>query len=195
MDWNEPRMMGSNYLVARRLVLFPIRTAIDPETDALTIGGIDLPGLAEEYGTPLYLYDQATILDAIRRYRQALERVYPGPSGLTYAGKAYLGLAIANWMSRQGLQIDCSSVQELHIAKQADVPRERLVFHGINKNLQAEPTEIRNTGIMVVDNLLELEILRELFRRSPQPFPQIWLRCSPGYLPCHIPSSHPQTVF
>jgi diaminopimelate decarboxylase len=185
-------MTSSDYPVSQRLELFPIHTGIDPENNSLTIGGIELARLAADYGTPLYLYDQATILDAIDRYRQTLAQAYPASSGLTYAGKAYLCLAIASWMSGQGLQIDCSSVNELHIAKQAGVPRDQIVQHGVNKSLQDILAGIRQAGILVVDHHSELGLLREQFRQSPYPFPQIWLRWRPGLsVPTH---SHTQTA-
>jgi diaminopimelate decarboxylase len=173
-------MTSDNSLVSRRLTLFPISTAVHPEKDVLQIDGLDLSELAEEYGTPLYLYDQATILDAIHKYRQALLDEYPAPSGLTYAAKAYLCLAIAQWISAQGLHLDCSSANELLIAQQAGVPRSQIVLHGVNKRPQDLSSAIDRSGILVVDHLAELDQLIELFRQKPPSFPEIWLRWRPG---------------
>lgn len=144
------------------------------------IGGLKLAALAAEYGTPLYLYDQATILAAIHSYRQSLLAEYPASSGLTYAGKAYLCLAIAQWISAQGLHLDCSSANELLTAQNAGVPRNKIVLHGVNKQPQDLSSGIDHSGILVVDNQAELDHLIELFRQQPQPFPEIWLRWRPG---------------
>jgi diaminopimelate decarboxylase len=71
-----------------RLSLFPDTTKI--ENNLLTIAGLDLASLADEYGTPLYLYDRATMENAVATYQAALASHYPGPASITYAGKAYL---------------------------------------------------------------------------------------------------------
>ena len=76
-----------------RLQLFPDTARI--ENDLLTIGGCDLNALADEFGTPLYLYDRTTLDAAVSTYRNALDNFYPGQGFLTYAGKAYLCLALA----------------------------------------------------------------------------------------------------
>jgi len=170
----------NEYPIQKRLALFPNRTVIDPATGALAIGRIDLERLANDHGTPLYLYDQATILNAIDGYRLALDEAYSASAALTYAGKAFLCLAIARFMSTQGLYIDCSSLNELHIARQAGVPRDQIVLHGVNKNRQFIQAGISHANILVVDNLSELALLRDQFERSHQPFPQIWLRWRPG---------------
>lgn len=66
-----------------------------PETAAiiagrLFIGGCDTVALAERFGTPLYLLDEATLRGAMRRYRTAFAAAYPGPTRIHYAGKALL---------------------------------------------------------------------------------------------------------
>lgn len=70
-----------------RLPLFPQTTNI--EKKSLTIAGHDLLALAEEYGTPLYLYDRATMDSAATDYQSALASRYPAPASITYAGKAF----------------------------------------------------------------------------------------------------------
>ncbi|MCY4410393.1 MAG: hypothetical protein OXC27_08005, partial [Caldilineaceae bacterium] len=58
-----------------RLSLFPDTVALGPAKDdrpSLHIGGCDLNGLAAEFGTPLYVYDQQTIDGAVQAYRDAL---------------------------------------------------------------------------------------------------------------------------
>src|SRR3954454_19301064 len=105
-------------MLSTRLPLFPITTQVtDSATGpALTIGGVDLNALAQQYGTPLYVYDQATMDAAANSYREALARSYPGESGVTFAGKALMMTASAQWVQRQGFLLDCTGAGELHIA-------------------------------------------------------------------------------
>jgi diaminopimelate decarboxylase len=94
-----------NEEVGIRLELFPFATTceqINGHTH-LAIAGCDLAGLAEKYGTPLYVYDRATLDENVRLYKDALSAGYPSLSGITYAGKAYLCLAIAQWSQTQDL--------------------------------------------------------------------------------------------
>lgn len=166
----------------KRLDLFPVTTRIETDKEAkqLTIGGCNLVVLAERYGTPLYLYDSATLKASLDRYRQALERHYPGPSGITYAGKAFLCIAIIRWAVRQGLILDCTGAGELAIAKAAAAPRPNLLVHGVNKSPLDLAAAVAQAGILVVDNMVELSRLETLYRERPDRFPELWLRVRPG---------------
>ncbi len=153
----------------KRLLLFPDTTQI--EGDVLTIAGCDLAALAETFGTPLYLYDRATLDHAVEAYRQALAAAYPGPSGLTYAGKAFLCRALAEWIGQRGLWLDCSSQGEMAIAVAGGLPPDRILVHGVNKSAADLEAARRHAGVIVVDNLTELARLAER--------PEIWLRFCP----------------
>jgi diaminopimelate decarboxylase len=117
-----------------RLNLFPDSTRITDK--GLTIAGCDLSALAAQYGTPLYLYDRLTLDASVAQYQQALSKYYPAQSGITYAGKAYLCLAMAQWTQQHGLWLDCTGQGEIAIAVAAGVPREHLLVHGVNKSPQ-----------------------------------------------------------
>lgn len=167
-------------LSEKRLSLFPISAKI--ENQRLTIAGLDVEALASEYGTPLYLYDQATLDDALSQYRAALARHYPGPSGLTYAGKAFLSLAMAQWAQQSGLWIDCTGAGEISVAAAAGVRRENILVHGVNKSDFDLQAALRQAGTIVVDNPAELErIIRLSAGPAPAgPTPHLWLRLRPG---------------
>ena len=165
-------------LAAARLPLFPVTATVTG--DRLTVAGCDLAELAQKWGTPLYLYDEATLTQAVQAYRQALERHYPGPSGITYAGKAGLNRALAQWMAAQGVWLDCTGVGELHIAAAASVPREQILVHGVNKTEADLRAAVAQARVIVVDNLTELERLVALAAERAAPFPELWLRIRPG---------------
>ena len=162
-----------------RLPLFPDTTKI--ENDILTIAGQDLTSLADKYGTPLYLYDRATMDNAVAKYKRCLASHYPsGPASVTYAGKAYLCTAIAQWTQFQNLWLDCTGEGEIAIAKAGSVPRERILVHGVNKSDADLDAAIQHAGTIVVDNLSELSRLANRFPISDSQFPDIWLRLQPG---------------
>jgi diaminopimelate decarboxylase len=168
-------------MLDRRLPLFPITTAVrdhgrGPE---LAIAGCDLVDLAATCGTPLYVYDQATLDAAADAYRTALARRYPGPAGVTFAGKALLMVAAAQWVRRQGFRLDCTGAGELGIAAAAGVPREQILVHGVNKSDEDLDAAVAQAGVIVVDNLTEL---RRLAARAAQgaTLPELWLRVRPG---------------
>ena len=97
-----------------RLLLFPNSTKI--ENDTLTIAGHDLASLADQYLTPLYIYDRATLDLSAKSYTDALSAHYPAPSHVTYAGKAFLCKAIAEWTQTHDLYVDCTGEGEINIA-------------------------------------------------------------------------------
>ena len=165
-----------------RLSLFPDTVALGSAKDdrpSLHIGDCDLDGLAAEFGTPLYVYDQQTIEGAVQAYRDALSRHYRGAAGITYAGKACMNVTIARLMAAHGLLLDCTGVGELHIARAAGVPRAQILMHGVNKNQADLQAGLAQAGTLVVDNLPELERIAQLAGGGRTP--ALWLRVRPGY--------------
>lgn len=158
--------------------LIPI-TATRTTAGALAVGGCSLADLAGRYGTPLYIYDAATLDDMAAAYREALRAAYPGSWEVAYAAKAWLGTAMARWAAAHDLGLDVVSAGELAIALHAGFPAERIHFHGNNKT----PTELAaaldaGVGRIVVDHAGELALLNALavergLRQA------IWLRVNP----------------
>lgn len=159
-----------------RLPLFPDTTVL--HDGELAIGGCRLSALADQFGTPLYVYDQATLDNAARAYLRLLGEHYPYPSAVTYAGKAYLSVAIAGWAQTHGLALDCTGEGEIAMAVAAGIPRENILVHGVNKSATDLVAATRDGGTIVVDNLSELRRLVEL--RGEQSLPALWLRFQPG---------------
>ncbi|MEZ4622648.1 MAG: alanine racemase [Caldilineaceae bacterium] len=165
----------------QRLNLFPLTIDITPQASqpTLTIAGCDLNALADQYGTPLYLYDQATMDAAVAAYQDALAAHYPTGGGVTYAGKAFLCTATAQWTQRHNLILDCTGAGELHVAAAAGVPRHQILVHGVNKSPADLDAAVAQAGIIVVDNPVELARLSERLRGKTDQ-PQLWLRVRPG---------------
>ncbi|MCB9110006.1 MAG: diaminopimelate decarboxylase [Anaerolineales bacterium] len=158
----------------KRLDLFPITTKI--ENDRLTIAGHDLKLLAEENQTPLYIYDRATLDAAVTEYKTALASSYPGAGSITYAGKAFLCLALAQWTRSQNLTVDCTGEGEIAITVAAGMPRENILVHGVNKSEADLRSAAQHAGTIVVDNLQELSQLSQYELKNTE----LWLRLLPG---------------
>ena len=172
-------------IISKRLQLFPKQTSIKTPDGGISISGYQLDELAETYGTPLYLYDENTIASAVSDYHRALKKYYPAKSGITYAGKAFLTLAMAQWVKNEGLVLDCTGAGELYIAAAANVDRKQILVHGVNKNPEDLDAALAQAGIIVIDNLTELNHLITAFHvskaaRIEGPMPELWLRLRPG---------------
>jgi len=161
-------------------------SALWPDTAAttadgrLSIAGCDTAALAAQYGTPLYLLDEATLRATATTFTGALERHYPAPATVHYAGKALLNTAVAQLMARYGLGLDCVSIGELAVARHAGVDLAAVHLHGNAKPGRELATALEwGIGRVVVDSLDELETLGELARgrREPQ---AVLLRLNPG---------------
>jgi len=167
-----------------RLDLFPDTTKID--NDSLTIAGHSLASLADLHGTPLYLYDRATMDNAATGYKSALASLYPGLASVTYAGKAFLNLAIAQWTQFHNLFVDCTGEGEIAIAMAGGVPHEHILVHGVNKSAADLKSAIRHAGTIVVDNLTELKHIVSIVVKTSAvednaaTLPNLWLRLLPG---------------
>ena len=94
----------------------------------LVLGGIRATELAREFGTPLVVYDELTLVEQARAYRTA------APEALVvYGTKAFPSLAVLRLFAEEGLGADVSTAGELEFARRAAIPGDRLVVHGNNK--------------------------------------------------------------
>lgn len=125
----------------------------------LEIGGCDTVELANEFGTPLFVMDEAHIRFAMRALKKAFADLNQ-PVHIIYASKAFPCLAMARIADQEGLWIDVASAGELYTALRADFPVERIVFHG-NFKSDAELTMAVRAGVgrIICDNERELDIL------------------------------------
>ena len=161
--------------------LFPVTAGVTPGGH-LSIGGLDTVDLAAELGTPLYVYDEATLRGMCRAFVGEFTSRYPKTT-VAYASKAFINPALAVLAGEEGLGLDVVSGGELAVAKAVDFPMERVYFHGNNKT----PDELRmaldaGIGRIVVDGLYELELLDELAASAGRK-QEIMLRLSPGVDP------------
>ncbi len=165
--------------------------ALFPDTAGLTarstleIGGCDLVALAAEYGTPLYVYDEATIRARARSFREAVAAVYPGRATVCYAAKAYCAPWLLRLLAAEGLGLDVVSGGELYAAARAEFPRDRIFFHGNNKSEdELLFASAEGVGRIVIDNLDEITLLaRVAAKRDART--AVLLRVGPGVKSTH----------
>lgn len=152
------------------------------EAGRLEIGGCDAVALAKEYGTPLYVLDEAAVRERCQAFRQAFQRHYPD-SSVAYAGKALLTLAVVRIMDEEEMHLDVASGGELYTALQAGFPPQRITLHG-NYKSDAEVQLALESGIgrIVIDSLEEVAQLARLAATRPQPV-DVLLRLAPGVDP------------
>lgn len=176
--------------IADRLALFPDSARV--QNDSLFIAGQDLTALAGKYRTPLYLYDRLTLETSVTDYRSALRLYYPAPARITYAGKAFLCKALAEWTQTHDMFVDCTGEGEIAIAVAGGVPRKNILVHGVNKSIEDLRAALEHAETIVVDNLIELKRIQLLITNYRSPIPHLWLRLLPG-VAVHTHHAHTQT--
>ena len=166
----------------------PLADALPLSADApdgrLRIGGCDLRDLADQFGTPLYVYDEHTIRTICRQYLAEFEQRLPGARVL-YAAKAWLSPALVRILVEEGLGIDVVSDGELHVARAGGMPPERIGMHG-NAKSRRELERALDAGIgrIIIDNDDELDLIDQL-TRDPRPNPA---RDAPHHPPASTPA-------
>jgi len=129
------------------------RTVTRDADGALTVGGIAVARLAEEFGTPAYFLDESDFRARCRAWADAF-----GPDAdVFYAGKAFLSRAVVRWLQEEGLNLDVCSGGELTTALDAGMPAERIAFHGNNKTVaEIERAVEVGVGRIVLDSFQEI---------------------------------------
>ena len=113
---------------------------------------VPLTKIADEVGSPVYVYSQATLERHARVFRQAV----PAGSDVAFAIKANPNLGVLRVLAREGYGADVVSGGELARALAAGMPPERIVFSGVGKT-PPELTRAIDSGIGQVNIELEAE--------------------------------------
>lgn len=148
--------------------LWPIGTHRNSNGE-MVIGGVAVSSLAETFGTPLYLQDEATVVDRARHLRDVFTQAFArhGRSvKLFYATKALLTADTLRLVSGEGYGADCSTLGELQWALRAGIPASSIEFLGNNKS-DAELHLAVESGVslIVVDSSQEVRRIQEVASR------------------------------
>lgn len=142
----------------------------------LSVGGCSIAEIAAEYGTPVFVYDEAHLR---ARCQQAVAAF--GHQQVVYATKAFLCRAMARLVYEEGLLLDVASGGELAVVLAAGVPADVCTLHGNNKSMK-ELSEAIVAGVrhIIVDSFDELDRLDILAAEQLGPIPKVLLRITPG---------------
>jgi diaminopimelate decarboxylase len=151
------------------------RTAHIGDDGRCSVGGCDLVSLADQFGTPLFVYDEADLRARCQEYVAAF-----GPGAVAYAGKAALFGALVRLIAQEGLHLDVASGGELHVALAAEFPADRIVFHGNNKSTDELRSALAaGVGRIVVDSFDEIDRLTGILATGHPPV-RVLVRVTPG---------------
>ena len=149
----------------------------------LTFCGYDTTELAQQFGTPLMVMDEALIRSRCRIYREAMEKYLPAGSRPLYASKALSIRRMYQIMTEENMGVDVVSIGELYTAVQAGFCAGNAFFHGNSKT----DRDIRfameqGIGCIVCDNSQELDAIGEIAAEKGLR-QKVMLRLTPGIDP------------
>ncbi len=122
--------------------------------------------LAEQYETPLYVFDTQKLRERVRRIREIFGPQIP----LTYSIKANPFLIPA--MLEEGLSLEVCSPGELTICKSLGVPGERIVYSGVSRTLpDIRDAADAGAGIYTAESIRQAELLQEAASEEGRVFP------------------------
>jgi len=148
----------------------------------LAIGDCDLVALADEFGTPVVVYDEAHLRATAREFIRAYESL-ECPAEVIYASKAYFGLAVLRLLCDEGLSVDVASGGELHAALTAGFPPERIYLHGNNKTpREVDEALAARVGTVIIDGFDEIALVADAAARHGI-VQRVMVRVTPGVDP------------
>jgi diaminopimelate decarboxylase len=149
------------------------------ERGHLEVAGCDVVELADQFGTPAYIYAENDMRRRAQDYQRAFEQ-RTDAFEVIYASKAFPATAAYRVMREEGLSVDVASGGELHVALAAGFDPERIHLHGNNKT-EAELRHAFDAGVghLILDSFDEIELADRLLDR-PQ---RVLIRVTPGIKP------------
>ncbi len=162
------------------LPLFPEHSSIGPDGE-LAIGGVGVRDLAERFGTPAYIVDEAGLRNQAARFSDGLAARHPD-SEVVFASKSLPCLAVYQLFAAAGLSIDVAGAGELVMALAAGASPERMYLHG-NAKTTTELAMALEAGVatVVVDNFDDIDRLEQL--ATPARPQRVLIRIIPGVAP------------
>ena len=125
----------------------------------VSIAGVKVTDIADEFGTPVFVIDE----DDFRSRCREIADAFGGGENVRYAAKAFLCTEVARWINEEGLSLDVCSGGELAVALHADFPAERIALHGNNKSVDELTAAVKaGVGHVVLDSMTEIERLDEI---------------------------------
>ena len=157
-------------------MLFPITYRVNARGH-LEIGGCDLADLAAAHGTPLFVYDEATIRQRAAEFVSAM-----GEAGrVLYSAKAFASPGFLRVVAEEGMGADVVSAGELELALRAGLKGDQIFFLGNNKSSQEIALAYKAGATLVIDGAYEFELLQRVIPEGERA--RALVRISPGIKP------------
>ncbi len=149
---------------------------LERKDGALLLAGVSLPGIAEQVGTPAFVYNAAAIRE---RYRSLDAALRPVPHRICFAVKANSNLAVLRILRELGAGADIVSAGEMARALAAGFDPQHIVFSGVGKTADELRTAIRaGVGHLNVESVEELELIGSLAEAERTPV-KVGIRVNP----------------
>lgn len=145
-------------------------------SESAALGGVPVTELVERFGTPLYVYDGATITD---RYLGLRERLHPAVR-MFYSLKANPNISVCALLHSLGASAEVSSLTELVTAERAGVPAEDIMFLGPGKSRTEITACLKGEVTLICESLGELALIDELAEELGTTA-RVVLRVNPGF--------------
>ena len=143
------------------LELFPPGTTTDAD-GALVIAGCRAEDLAEQYGTPVFIVEEASLRATAREYVEAMTQAWTR-SRVVFASKAFPCTAVYRAMADEGVGADVAGGGELMMALAAGVEPQQIVVHGNAKTDEELAMAVEaGVGLIVIDNHDDIDRLERL---------------------------------
>lgn len=159
--------------------IFSLNSRFD--SDHLVIGDVSAIDLAEQFGTPLFVIDEADFFTRAGRWKSALEEAFgPNAGTVYYAAKSFISKEVARWVNAIGIGLDVCTGGELLVAQAVEFPVARIEMHGNNKS----EAEIRSgiefdVGTIVIDSFVEIERVARIAQELGK-VQKVYIRVTPG---------------
>ena len=154
-------------------------TGVSENSGVLAIAGCSGEKLVKEFGSPLFVIDQADFFLRAKSWRQVLDTSFGGGQ-LYYAAKSFICVEVAKWLKELKLGLDVCSAGELAVALAADFPASDIEFHGNNKSESEITTAIKaGVGTIVIDSFDEITRVSDI-AKSLNKTQKVYLRLTPG---------------
>ncbi|GAA4248334.1 diaminopimelate decarboxylase [Dactylosporangium darangshiense] len=155
-------------------MLWP-KTVKRGQNGALTVGGVEVTQIAENHGTPAYIFDEEDFRERCRTFKEAF-----GGAEVYYAGKAFIATAIVKILVEEGLSLDVCTGGELAVALRGGMPPERIGLHGNNKSVEELTMAVEHgVGRIIVDSFDEIDRLQQIAIKLDKR-PKIMVRVTVG---------------
>ena len=127
--------------------------------------------IAEEYGTPVYVYDTEKIAEQYKK----LTSSFDDKTRFFYAAKALTNINILKFVQKLGANIDCVSINELKLGIKAGFTPDRILFTPNSVDI-AEIEEAMKLGVHI--NIDNISILEQFGNKHGNDYP-VFIRINP----------------